>query len=304
LRKLCATNRMFPSSLDLAISVLKLDGKRPEASGGFADVWKGNYGGREVAVKVFPVHYVLLLRPSIQALFKEGMIWKHLRRPNVTPFIGVNMELFRLSLVSEWMPHGTVLTFLKEYPATNRLNLALDIVNGLKYLHDMGIVHGDLKGNNVQVNAHHTACLSGFQCHKMHYIEDLAATSIGSGTVRWMAPELFDPESYGLSRVEITQQSDIYALGITIWELFSERPPFHAVLRDVRVIQHILSGMRPSRPQDSVTLGLSDEVWSLVEQCWSEDRHQRPDSTTIIERLSSALSSAPVYQTRLQVSSS
>jgi serine/threonine protein kinase len=88
-------------------------------------------------------------------------MWRCLRHPNIVPLIGTS-EHFPVSLVSEWMTGGTVTTFLREHPHSERSFLVgscvnalgrserccpqvIDILQGLGFMHSLDVVHGDLK---------------------------------------------------------------------------------------------------------------------------------------------------------------
>lgn len=89
-------------------------------------------------------------------------MWRSLRHPNVVPFLGVS-AMMAVCLVSEWMANGTVTAFLLAHPTVERVPLVCravfaaeseahvrisklrNIVDGLRYVHSLGIVHGDLK---------------------------------------------------------------------------------------------------------------------------------------------------------------
>lgn len=161
-----------------------------EWEGGFADVSRGEYGGRPVAVKqlkarakdgfdkvfkvsdrTWPGDYGRLF--SIQRLCREVLIWKRLSHPNILPLLGVSMsnspQYFRI--ISEWMPNGHVTEYIRSNPEVNRLRLvslamvssrgfmliALDglqlseVASGVTYIHELGIAHGDLKGVRLHV---------------------------------------------------------------------------------------------------------------------------------------------------------
>ena len=119
--------------------------------GGFADVSKGEYRGRSVAIKhlrigrkdefdnIFKVgNYIQLMHrscsPSTKQLCREVLIWKRLSHPNVLPLLGVSWskdpQYFRI--ISEWMPNGSVMEHIRSNPQTNRLRLASPAVHFLR----------------------------------------------------------------------------------------------------------------------------------------------------------------------------
>ncbi|KAJ7785401.1 kinase-like domain-containing protein, partial [Mycena olivaceomarginata] len=97
--------------------------------GGFSDIWKGLVQGQTVYVKMMLV------------------IWHQFCHPNLLPFFGLYYLENRLCLVSPWMENGNIMEFLRfDRRHSIRLSLILDVALGLKYLHEINIVHGDLKG--------------------------------------------------------------------------------------------------------------------------------------------------------------
>ncbi|OCH92026.1 kinase-like protein, partial [Obba rivulosa] len=294
LRRICGQNHIIPKSFTLPPNAVRLISERPEASGGFADIWRGIYSGRTVAFKVFRVYKLEEITGS-QADLKEAVVWRRLQHPNITPLYGIDEATFpsQLALVSDWMPHGTVASFLNQNTEANRLRLALDIAQGLQYLHEMNVVHGDMKSANVLVNERRAACISDFGLAAMSYSSKLVTVSVQAGSVRWMSPELLDPEEHGLERAELSPSSDVFALGMVLWEaspcLFTGRIPYYKVQKDAQVMTNILRNIRPRRPVQATPLGLSDDVWSLVEACWLVERRSRPSTAAVVGRLQDAL---------------
>jgi len=128
-----------------------------------------------------------------------------------------------------------------------------------------------------------------------------SAVSCG-GTFCWMAPELLEPSRFG-SNGRPTRESDCYALGMVIYEvglLHSLRPslihisqvltglrPFHRLCA-YEPIPAILRGQRPEKPIGAESLGLSCDLWGLVQLCWSESSSIRPTAQRLFVHLSPA----------------
>ncbi|EIN03610.1 kinase-like protein, partial [Punctularia strigosozonata HHB-11173 SS5] len=132
LSKLCGQSGLVPTSYRL--SELVRVGEDPPCSGGFADVYRGSYDGRAVALK-------------------------RLDHPHIVPFVGVESGN-QACIVSEWMDHGDVMSYLERFPLANRKQLIMDIARGLEYMHASGLVHGDLKSvsslpHEKPIYAHH-----------------------------------------------------------------------------------------------------------------------------------------------------
>ncbi|EMD36221.1 hypothetical protein CERSUDRAFT_65939 [Gelatoporia subvermispora B] len=294
LRKLCSTCGSFPKSFHISSGSLRKTGNRPEALGGFSDIWKGEYCGREVAIKVLRGYDSGEAScEDIQALVKEVLVWKHLKHKNITPFIGLDTDLFRLSLVCTWMPYGTIKAYLQAHPTSNRLVLLLHVAEGLRYLHEMNVLHGDLKSANILINEHHVACLADFGLTTLCHQGKLTTLSVTACSPRWTAPEILDPERFGLMRAQSTVASDVYSFAMVAWEVFTGLLPFHDCSHIGSISWRIQTGVRPERPTaDALELGLTDEVWDLMEQCWQAEPRVRPGVDEIQACLEEAVTDA------------
>jgi hypothetical protein len=95
-----------------------------------------------------------------------------------------------------------------------------------------------------------------------------------------MSPELIDPEMFGLKGSCPTQESDCYALGMVIYEVLSGQTPF-APCKGAIVIQKVLGGERPERPQGSDGKLFTDDVWRIVQLCWKSHPSERTSAKDV-----------------------
>jgi serine/threonine protein kinase len=92
--------------------------------------------------------------------------------------------------------------------------------------------------------------------------------------IRWTAPEV-------LAAGTITSASDVFAFGVTINEMFEYgQVPFRHLRTNNLVSAAILGGERPARAEQ-----MPDDVWNVVEKCWSQESHDRPTPTALVELL-------------------
>lgn len=161
-----------------------------------------------------------------------------LKHPHILSFLGTYVADGWMYLVSPYIDNGSLPEYLRRHPDLDRLRIVSrpalragrrsntfqlrEIAEGLAYLHEHRVVHGDVKGHNVLISNELKALLCDFGLSKT---ADAATTTSlkGAGTVRWQAPELFHeaPRSY---------KSDVYAYGMTIYEVschFYYRPARH-----------------------------------------------------------------------------
>ena len=99
-----------------------------------------------------------------------------------------------------------------------------------------------------------------------------------------MSPERFDPGRFGSEDGRATMESDCYALGMVILEVLTGQPPFSRY-GDLTVVMKIVNGKRPKRPQGAEAVWFTDDLWGMLEQCWSPQPKARPTAEAILEHL-------------------
>ncbi|KAF9242605.1 kinase-like domain-containing protein [Melanogaster broomeanus] len=222
---------------DLTGSIFKLGDQYSEC-GSFGDVYRCNYKmnsvTKEVAVKALRFKFTVVEDDgngndrSARMVRRELGIWRRLEHDNIVPFLGIVYRFGRhdcASLVSLWMPNGTLQKFLAEQDGkltvTCQLHLndvcqLLDIANGLVYLHSFPVIHGDLTCNNVLLDAHFNARLADFGYASLigetpEALAYLQMSTMRPGTFRWAAPERVFQNTE--ETVQPTTKSDIYSFG-------------------------------------------------------------------------------------------
>ncbi|KAJ7714230.1 kinase-like domain-containing protein [Mycena olivaceomarginata] len=264
LLKLSITSGRHPRCFAL-LKDLRFDGPHPVAAGSFGDVWKGVVHGETVCVKVM-------------RFYREALIWRQLSHPNLLPFFGIYyLEKSRLCLVSPWMENGDIARYLKNNSVgVNRLTLVLDVGLGLKHLHSLKLVHGDLKAINILVTRSGRAVLADFGLSSLTYSKVLtsASTVKRGGTVRWQAPELL------IKGERNSFCSDVYAFSCVCYEIFTGDLPFCDFPTDGAVLFQVLQGQRPRRSPS-----IPNDVWNLMVECWEETPAERPSAEGIVSRL-------------------
>ncbi|KAJ3560551.1 hypothetical protein NP233_g10763 [Leucocoprinus birnbaumii] len=197
----------------------------------------------------------------------------------------VNSQDKRAQKVSPWLENGNVLEYVLKHPDADLLHLLRGAAEGLSYLHSQDIVHGNIKCSNILVYDSGEACISDFGMAKV--LEDVTKTSASTtlqsmGCARWMAPEIVegDPPS---------KASDTYSFAMAILELLTKKHPLSELKNDIAVIRTMAQSkaheIRPTRPTDDVVKQwLTDELWSLMQQCW-----QAPEQRPTMEIVSTQL---------------
>ena len=141
---------------------------------------------------------------------------------------------------------------------------------------------------NILIDQDRHARLAGFRNATFaRDPEDLtisALTTNAYGAIRWMSPELLDPEKFGFEDMRPTKGSDCYALGMVILEVLSGRVPFVGD-KDVVVIRIIAEGKIPKRPEEA---WFTNDVWGTLKSCWESKPQNRPRLKAVLQCLENA----------------
>ncbi|KAF9643894.1 kinase-like protein [Thelephora ganbajun] len=291
LRNVCGNRGILPTSYTLSADFLDI-GSYPLDSGGYGDVYLGVLGGSNVSVKRVRMYVAEGPQKVTKTFCKEAVMWKRLKHPNIVPLLGVTIT--PLQLISTWMPGGNLPEYIRTHPNADRLAFLREATRGLIYMHDKGVVHGDIKGANIMIDKDGHAHLAEFSLITLISDQSTFVSScIESGTLPWMSPELLDPERFGLKKRRPTRESDCYALGMVIYEILSGQVPF-ATYGPFGILTKVLRGEHPKRPQGERGKLLTDGIWEIVELCWKRKPGDRASAKDVLRCLGGAsLSSRP-----------
>jgi len=274
LGKLAKSAGVFPRCYELRGVEYNRD--LPVAGGGFAEVFRGEYEGEAICLKVVRVYQKQEADEVLRVNVNELTLWAHLQHENILPFYGTYLDppTQRICLVSPWMENGNLRDYLDRFPQIPRMPFIRDIIDGLQHLHDLNIVHRDLKAQNVVVSDDGRALITDFG---LSFV--LATTTVTSsgGTIRFMAPEIVVEDS------QPTASSDIWSFACLCYEVLTDKMPFYQY-KDVQVMRALMNKEVPLRPKRGAGVGhseLDDSVWRLLIMCWNYAPQDRPHSKTI-----------------------
>ncbi|CAE6466084.1 unnamed protein product [Rhizoctonia solani] len=247
---------------------------------GFSDVYRGRLiSNTQVAIKA------LRLTPSSAAEHpshlkptRELHTWSKCSHPNVLQLLGLVVFRGRIGMVSPWMGNGTLPRYLERTPGVNRCNLCVQICEGLTYLHQNGIIHGDLKGANVLISDKGIPALTDFG-NSLHTNQSLRFTKTKTGkslTVQWSAPELI------MDSGEPSEAADVYALAMTIYEAMAGAPPYNGKREHTIIYLLVNKKEAPQRPE-CIPIGSvgGDKLWGLLTRCWAFEPELRPSASEV-----------------------
>ncbi|CEL63271.1 Tyrosine-protein kinase JAK1 OS=Homo sapiens GN=JAK1 PE=1 SV=2 [Rhizoctonia solani AG-1 IB] len=252
--------------------------------GGFSDIYKGRFlDGTAIALKVLRVSVDSVAEHKhLRRAADELHTWQKCSHPNIMPLLGLTVFRDRIGMASLWMKHGNLPGYLKKEPSVNRINMCAQISEGLAYLHENEIIHCDLKGANVLVSDEGNPVLADFGTSLAlnSTLRFTPTTGGASYTLRWSAAEIVK-ETH-----PHTEASDVYALGMTIYEVISGKIPYEGK-GDYNVIFLVAQGSELPERFERMPNGerITDELWALLTRCWSYEREARPSANVVMEAM-------------------
>ncbi|KAK4485025.1 hypothetical protein RD792_007633 [Penstemon davidsonii] len=248
------------------------------ASGAHSRIYRGIYKQKAVAVKMvrIPTHKEDI-RSSLEQQFKsEISLLSRLLHPNIVQFIAACKKPPVYCIITEYMSQGNLRMYLnKKEPYSlsieTILRLALDISRGMEYLHSQGVIHRDLKSNNLLLNDEMRVKVADFgtSCLETQCRE----TKGNMGTYRWMAPEMIKEKPY-------TRKVDVYSFGIVLWELTTALLPFQGMTPVQAAFAVADKNERPPLPASC-----QPALAHLIKCCWAVNPSKRPDFNEIVSAL-------------------
>ncbi|KAG8710635.1 hypothetical protein FRC08_016918 [Ceratobasidium sp. 394] len=255
------------------------------AHGGFGFVYREELrDGRKVAVKALRVSLKDDDEPDKlpKCAARELYTWSKCRHPNVLPLLGLAKFQDQIRMVSLWMENGSLPSYLDKHPELSRCNMSTHVCTGLEYLHRTGVVHGDLKGNNVLVSDKGVPMITDFGNAVLQQgtLQFTGSIKLSGLTPRWTAPEIMD------EKTKQSKEADVYALGMTILEIITGKEPYFYLTSLVALVKAVaIKNEIPRRPEEHIPSNSQhgDTLWSLLQSCWEFEPEKRPRAAGVAE---------------------
>jgi serine/threonine protein kinase len=238
--------------------------------GAFGSVYRAlNWStGETVAIK--QIKLADLPKSELRMIMLEIDVLKNLDHANIVKYHGSVKTPDTLNIILEYCENGSLNSITKNFGRFPENLVAVymaQVLQGLVYLHEQGVMHRDIKGANILTTKQGLVKLADF---------GVASTTAGLnessvvGTPYWMAPEVIELAG-------ATTKSDIWSVGCTVIELLDGRPPYHQ-LQAMPALFRIVNDDHPPLPQ-----GASPLVIDFLMQCFQKDPNLRVTARKLLK---------------------
>src|SRR3984957_9033430 len=201
--------------------------------------------------------------------YQEVRLAREISHANVCRVFDVGEMDGRLFLTMEYVDGEDLSSLLRrigQFPQAKGLDIARQMCAGLAAAHDHGVLHRDLKPGNIMLDGRGRVRITDFGLAALS--GDLGGEEVSAGTPAYMAPEQ-------LAGVEVTQRSDIYSLGLVMYEIFTGKKAYEAAS-----LGELLRRRESSSPSSISALvkDIDPLTERVIQRCLERDPSKRPAS--------------------------
>ncbi|XP_068575078.1 serine/threonine-protein kinase LMTK2 [Cebidichthys violaceus] len=207
---------------------------------------------------------------------QQGDPYRVLQHPNILQCLGQCVEAIPFLLVFEYCEMGDLRGYLSQQDWMFRnaellqlQRMACEIAAGVTHLHKHNFLHSDLALRNCYLTGDLTVKVGDYGIGPYRYKEDYVITEDDVfAPLRWLAPELVGERHGGVITMEQTKPSNVWALGVTLWELFENAAQPYPHLSDREVLTHVIKDQQVKLFKPQLDLPYSDRWHEVLQFCW------------------------------------
>uniref|UniRef100_UPI0037E75257 serine/threonine-protein kinase LMTK2 n=1 Tax=Semicossyphus pulcher TaxID=241346 RepID=UPI0037E75257 len=207
---------------------------------------------------------------------QQGDPYRVLQHPNILQCLGQCVEAIPFLLVFEYCEMGDLRGYLSQQDWVFRnaellqlQRMACEIAAGVTHLHKHNFLHSDLALRNCYLTADLTVKVGDYGIGPYRYKEDYIITEEDVfAPLRWLAPELVGERHGGVITMEQTKPSNVWALGVALWELFENAAQPYPHLSDREVLNHVIKDQQVKLFKPQLELPYSDRWYEVLQFCW------------------------------------
>jgi serine/threonine protein kinase len=243
--------------------------------GGFADVYKAKskVDGKIIAVKMPHIPKFNTIEPSM--FIREAELWSCLNHHNIVEIIGFGTKPYPW-LAMEYCINGSLRQRINKISLAEALTIAIYICEALYYTHHRGVVHRDIKPENILFNSSNIPKLTDWGLGKM--MLDISLQSGYSGTPAYSSPEQIKSDDFG----EIDTRTDIYQLGVILYEMVTKRRPFDGK-SSFETATNIVKGDYIKASKINTLIPRNIDIDSVIDKCLAKEKKNRYQDVSILK---------------------
>ncbi|XP_074952982.1 tyrosine-protein kinase ABL2 isoform X4 [Phalacrocorax aristotelis] len=206
---------------------------------------------------------------EVEEFLKEAAVMKEIKHPNLVQLLGVCTLEPPFYIVTEYMPYGNLLDYLREcnreeVSAVVLLYMATQISSAMEYLEKKNFIHRDLAARNCLVGENHVVKVADFGLSRLMTGDTYTAHAGAKFPIKWTAPESLAYNTFSI-------KSDVWAFGVLLWEIATYgMSPYPGI--DLSQVYDLLEkGYRMEQPE-----GCPPKVYELMRACWKWNPPDRP----------------------------
>ncbi|XP_051771556.1 serine/threonine-protein kinase LMTK1 isoform X2 [Ctenopharyngodon idella] len=220
---------------------------------------------------------------------EEARPYRSLQHPALVQCLAQCTEVTPYLVVMEFCPLGDVKGYLRSCRAADSMTpdplllqrMACEITSGLLHLHKNNFTHSDLALRNCLLTSDINVKIGDYGLSHNKYKDDYFVTSDQTWIpLRWIAPELVDEVHGNLLVVDQTKESNIWSLGVTIWELFELGNQPYRHYSDRQVLSYAVKDQQLKLPKPLLKYPLADRWYEVMQFCWLQP-DQRPNAEEV-----------------------
>jgi serine/threonine protein kinase len=267
--------------------------------GGMATVFKAYHPELDRYVAIKALHPAFAEDDTFLARFqREARVVAKLEHPNIVPIYDYSQYENRPYLVMKYIEGETLKARISNgmIPVEESLQIIETIGNALQYAHDKGVLHRDMKPSNVLISKDNQIYLTDFGLARMAQSSDnTLTTDMMIGTPQYISPE------QALAKQDLDSRTDIYSLGVMIYELLVGKVPFSADTPFAIVHDHIYTPLPLPR---TINPDLSESTERVLLKALAKDKEDRYSNvSSMIQALKESLTSSSLGSTVKKVKS-
>ncbi|XP_051988354.1 serine/threonine-protein kinase LMTK2-like [Xyrauchen texanus] len=207
---------------------------------------------------------------------QQGDPYRVLQHPNILQCLGQCVEAIPFLLVFEYCELGDLKSYLSQHEWLYRngellqlQKMACEIAAGVTHMHKHNFLHSDLALRNCYLTTDLTVKVGDYGIGPANYKEDYITTEDDQCVaLRWLSPELIGELHGGVVTSEQTKPSNVWALGVTLWELFEGANKPYPHLSDREVLNHVLKDQQVRLLKPQLDLPYSERWYEVLQFCW------------------------------------